>query len=156
VIAVSPDGTEALASVGTRMIERIRVSDGAVEDSLALDGGESSRPHALMYAGSWRDDRVVANSDRGLVVMNLRGGLHVESVLATPGFPHGISEPVFTDDTHIQGWADLPGPTPTAADVGEPAYDNALVDCDLAAGTCTVGAANPARKWTRWITNPSR
>jgi hypothetical protein len=42
------------------------------------------------------------------------------------------------------------------ADVGEPAYDNALVDCDLATGTCTVGTANPARKWTRWITNPSR
>jgi hypothetical protein len=156
VIAVSPDGADALASVGTRMLERIRVSDGAVEDSLALDGGGSSLPHALMYAGSWQGDRIVANSDRGLVVMNVRGGLHVESVFATPGFPHGISEPVFTDATHIQGWADLPSPTPTAADVGEPAYDNALVDCDLATGTCTVGAANPARKWTRWITNPSR
>jgi hypothetical protein len=156
VIAVSPDGTEALASVGTRMLERIRVSDGAVEDSLALDGGGSSVPHALMYAGGWQGDRIVANSDRGVVVVNVRGGLHVESVFATPGFPHGISEPVFTDDTHIQGWADLPSPTPTAADVGEPAYDNALVDCDLATGTCTVGAANPARKWTRWITNPSR
>jgi len=156
VIAVSPDGTEVLASVGTRMIERIQVSDGSVEDSLALDGAGSSLPHALMYSGSWRGDRVVANSDRGLVVLNVRGGLHLESEFATPAFPHGVSEPVFTDDTHIEGWADLPAPTPTAGEVGEPAYDNALVDCDLATGTCTVGAANAARTWTRWITNPSR
>src|SRR4051794_7143793 len=48
VIAVSPDGTEVLASVGTRMLERIRVSDGAVQDSLALDSGASG-PNALMY-----------------------------------------------------------------------------------------------------------
>ena len=156
VIALSPDGTELLASVGTRMLERIRVSDGAVEDSLALDGAGSSLPRALMYSGSWRGDRVVANSDRGLVVFNVRGGLHLESQFATPAFPHGIAEPTFTDDTHVQGWADLAGPTPTADDIGEPAYDNALVECDLATATCTIGATNPARKWTRWITNPSR
>jgi hypothetical protein len=156
VIAVSPDGTEALASVGTRMLERIRVVDGAVQDSLALDDLGSVGVHALMYSGSWRGDRIAANSDRGLVVLNVRGGLHVESQFATPSFPHGINEPAFTDDTHIQGWADLPNPTPTASDVGEPVYDNALVDCDLATGQCTVGAASPARKWTRWITNPSR
>jgi hypothetical protein len=153
-IAVSPDGNEVLASVGTRMLERIRISDGAVADSLALDTSPTL-PQALMYAGSWRGDRVVANSDRGLVVVNVRGGLHVEAVLATPAFPHGVAEPVFTDDTHVQGWADLPRPTPTASDVGEPSYDNALVDCDLATGQCTFGAASPARKWTRWITNPS-
>jgi hypothetical protein len=152
-IAVSPDGTEVLASVGTRMLERIRISDGAVEDSIALDSSPTL-PHALMYAGSWHGDRIVANSDRGLVVVNVRGGLHVESVLATPAFPHGVAEPVFTDDTHVEGWADVRAPTPTSVD--EPAYDNALVDCDLATGQCTVGAANPARKWTRWITNPSR
>jgi hypothetical protein len=156
VIAVSPDGTEVIASVGTRMIERIRVSDGAVQDSLALDNGPSTLPHALMYSGDWRGDRIVANSDLGLVVLNVRGGLHVESQFATPSFPHGIAEPTFIDDTQVQGWADLPEPSPTARDVGEPAYDNALVDCDLATGRCTIGAANPARKWTRWITNPSR
>jgi hypothetical protein len=153
-IAVSPDGREVLASVGTRMLERIRVSDGAVEDSLALDASPTL-PRALMYAGSWRGDRIVANSDSGLVVVNVRGGLHVETVLATPAFPHGIAEPVFTDDTHVEGWADLPHPTSTPGDVGEPAYDNALVDCDLATGQCAVGPASPARKWARWITNPS-
>ena len=156
VIAVSPDGTEVLASAGTRMLERIRVSDGALQDSLALDNGSSALPDALMYSGSWRGDRIVANSEQGLVVLNVRGGLHVESQFATPSFPHGMAEPVFTDDTNIEGWADLPEPTRTAAGVGEPAYDNALVDCDLATGRCTVGAANPARKWTRWFTNPSR
>ena len=154
-IAVSPDGNEVLASVGTRMLERIRISDGAVEDSLALDTSPAI-PRALMYAGSWRGDRIAANSDRGLVIVNVRGGLHVEASLATPSFPHGVAEPVFTDDTHIEGWADLPQPTSAAGGIGEPAYDNALVDCDLVTGRCSVGAANPALKWTRWITNPSR
>src|SRR4051812_43213999 len=134
VVAVSPDGREVLASVGTRMLERIRVSDGAVQDSLALDNGGSSLPQALMYSGSWRGDRIVATSEQGLVVLNVRGGLHFESQFATPSFPHGIAEPVFTDDTNIEGWADLPEPTRTAAGVGEPAYENALVDCDLATG----------------------
>src|SRR5262249_14835657 len=105
-IAVSPDGSEVLASVGTRMLERIRISDGGVEDSLALDTS-SALPRALMYAGSWRGGRIVANSDRGLVIVNVRGGLHVEAILATPSFPHGVAEPVFTDDTRIEGWADL-------------------------------------------------
>ena len=68
-------------------------------------------PQALMYAGSWRGDRIVANSDGGLVVLNVRGGLHVETVFATPAFPHGIAEPVFTDDTHVEGWADVAKPT---------------------------------------------
>lgn len=156
VVAVSPDGNEILASVGTRMLERIRVTDGAVQDSLALDSLGSPGLHALMYSGSWRGDRVVANSDQGLVVLNIRGGLHVESHFATPSFPHGIAEPTFVDETRVQGWADLPDPSTTAGDVGEPAYDNALVECDLATGRCTIGGANPARKWTRWITNPSR
>lgn len=153
VVAISPDGTEVLTSVGTRMLERIRVSDGAVEDSVPLDA--SSGPHALMYGGSWRGDRIVANSDRGLVVVNVRGGLHVESQFATP-FPHGIAEPVFTDDTHVEGWADLPNQDTTATSTDEAAYANALVECDLATASCTVGSPSPARKWTRWITNPSR
>jgi hypothetical protein len=138
------------------MLERIRVSDGAVQDSLALDGLGSPGLHAVMYSGSWHGDRIVANSDQGLVVLNVRGGLHVESHFVTPSFPHGVAEPAFADDTHVQGWADLPEPSSTTDGVGEPAYDNALVDCDLATGHCTIGAANPARKWTRWITNPSR
>src|SRR3954454_10390896 len=110
VIAVSPDGSDVLASVGTRMLERIRVSDGAVQDSLALDGLGSPGVHALMYSGSWRGDRIVPTSDRGLVVLNVRGGLRVESHFATPSFPHGVAEPVFVDDAHVQGWADLPEP----------------------------------------------
>ena len=159
-IAVSPDGSEVLATVGIRTVELIRISDGAVEDTLSLDApaepGSPPAPAALMYGGTWLGDRVVANSDRGLVVLNVRGGLHIESLFKTPSFPHGITEPVLTGETHVQGWADLANPQPTAGNVGEPAYDNGLVDCDLATGSCAVGEPNPARKWTRWITNPSR
>jgi hypothetical protein len=122
---------------------------------MSLDGTPGS-PSALMYAGSWRGDRVVANSDRGLVVLDLHGGLHVESVFATPSFPHGIKEPVLVDDTHVRGWAELALHQQAAGSTDEPASDNALVDCDLATGACTVGSANPSREWARWITNPSR
>src|SRR5919198_3146159 len=112
VIALSPDGARLLVTVGRRMAEIVRVADGAVESSLALDGpgvaepGSSSTPHALMYSGSWFGDRVVANSDAGLIVLNVKDGVRIESVFTTP-FPHGIIEPTFTDETHVIGWADL-------------------------------------------------
>jgi hypothetical protein len=158
-VALSPDARRVLITAGRRMVEVVRIADGAVEQSLALDGpaiaapGSTTTPHALMYSGSWSGDRVVANSDAGLVVLNVKDGLRIESIFKTP-FPHGITEPTFTDDTHIIGWADL-APVSTGKDV-EPAYDHALVSCDLLATTCVVGPSQPARKWTRWITNPSR
>jgi hypothetical protein len=155
-IAVSPDGTKVLAAVGIRTLEVIRIADAAIEDTLSLEGGSASAPDALMYGGSWRGDRIVANSDRGLVVLNVHGGLHIESVFATPGMRHGINEPVLVGETRVQGWADVGSPHPTANGTGEPAYDNALVDCDLATASCSIGQPNPARKWTRWVTNPSR
>jgi hypothetical protein len=157
-VAVSPDASKVLATVGVRTLEVIRIADGAVEDTLSLDAAEPGSPPipgALMYGGSWSGDRIVANSDRGLVVLNVRGGLHIESLFETPSLPHGINEPLLTGETHVQGWADLANPQP-AGNIGEPAYDNALVDCDLATGSCAVGKPDPARKWTRWITNPSR
>jgi hypothetical protein len=159
-IAISPDASKVLAAVGVRTLEVIRIADGAVEDTLSLDApsepGSPTTPAALMYGGSWVGDRIVANSDRGLVVLNVRGGLHIESLFETPSFPHGVNEPVLVDETHVQGWADLAHPEKSADDVGEPAYDNALVDCDLATGSCAVGQSDPARTWTRWIMNPSR
>jgi hypothetical protein len=158
-IAISPDATKVLAAVGVRTLEVIRIADGAVEDTLSLDNtepGSPPTPAALMYDGSWLGERIVANSDRGLVVLNVRGGLHIESLFETPSFPHGVNEPVLVDETHVRGWAALAHPQQTTRNVDEPAYDNALVDCDLATGSCAVGNPEPARTWTRWITNPSR
>jgi hypothetical protein len=157
-IALSPDGAKGLAAVGFRTLEVIRVADAAVEDTLSLDApqGTPTPPQALMYGGSWRGDRIVANSDRGLVVLNVNGGLHIESVFSTPDLPHGINEPVLVGDTRVQGWADVGKAHPTQNGAGEPAYDNALVDCDLALGSCSADQANPARQWVRWVTNPSR
>jgi hypothetical protein len=157
-IAVSPDGAKVLAAVGFRTLEIIRVADGAIEDTLSLDAAHSlaTAPHALMYGGSWRGDRIVAKSDRGLVVLNVQGGLHIESVLSSPDLPHGINEPVLVDETRVQGWADVGKPHPTQSGAGEPAYDNALVDCDLATVSCSFDQPNPARQWARWVTNPSR
>jgi hypothetical protein len=157
-IAVSPDGTRVLAAVGFRTLEVIRVENAAVEDALSLDAapGTPTPPHALMYGGSWRGDRIVAKSDRGLVVLNVNGGLHIESIFATPDFAHGINEPVLVGETRVQGWADVGKGHPTQSGAGEPAYDNALVDCDLALGSCSADQQNPARQWARWVTNPSR
>jgi hypothetical protein len=157
-IAVSPDGARVLAAVGFRTLEVIRVADAAVEDTLSLDSaqGTVTPPHALMYGGSWSGDRIVAKSDRGLVVLNVHGGLHIESVFSTPDLPHGINEPVLVGDTLVQGWADVGEAHPTENGAGEPAYDNALVDCDLATASCSVDQPNPARQWARWVTNPSR
>jgi hypothetical protein len=157
-IAVSPDGAKVLVAVGFRTLEIIRVADGAIEDTLSLDAAQSSAtaPHTLMYGGSWRDDRIVAKSDHGLVVLNVHGGLHIESVLSSPDLPHGINEPVLGDETRVQGWADVGKPHSTQSGAGEPAYDNALVDCDLATVSCSVDQPNPARQWARWVTNPSR
>lgn len=157
-IAVSPDGTKVLAAVGFRTLEVIRVEDAAVEDTLSLDPtqGTPTPPRALMYGGSWRGDRIVAKSDRGLVVLNVNGGLHIESNFSTPDFAHGINEPVLIGETRVQGWADVGKAHPTQGGAGEPVYDNALVDCDLALGSCSADQPNPARRWARWITNPSR
>jgi hypothetical protein len=160
-IAVSPDASRVLVTVGRRMVEIVRVADGAIEASMPLDGegvaapDSATTPHALMFAGSWHGDRVVANSDVGLVVLNVAHGIRIESVIKTPGFPTGITEPTFLDDSHLIGWADL-GSLPGKDATDEPAYDNALVQCDLAAKSCAVGAASPARTWARWVVNPSR
>jgi hypothetical protein len=115
----------------------------------------ATTPHALMFAGSWYGERVVANSDVGLVVLNVAHGIRIESVIKTPGFPTGITEPTLLDDSHLIGWADL-GSLPGKDAKDEPAYDNALVQCNLTAKSCAVGAASPARTWARWVVNPSR
>jgi hypothetical protein len=156
-IAISPDGSRVLVSVGRRMVEVVRVEDGAIEASMPLDGAPESltTPHALMFAGSWYGDRVVANSDVGLVVLDVGDGIHIESVLATPEFPTGITEPTLLDDSHLIGWANI-GVQPGPGAKDEPDYDNALVECDLAAASCNVGTASSGRTWTRWLTNPSR
>jgi hypothetical protein len=134
------------------MVAVVRISDGAIESSLSLEAG-SGGPQTLMPTGSWLGDRVVADSDAGLVVLNVKDGLRIESIFKT-SFPHGVIEPTFTDETHIIGWADT-----TAVPVGlhaEPAYENTLVSCDLRTLECTAGPSVPGRTWTRWVTNPSR
>ena len=162
IVALSPDGERILVTVGRRMVQVVRVSDGAIEASMPLDGDgvatedSPTTPHYLMFSGSWRGDRVVANSDLGLVVLNVADGLRIESILATPQFPHGVVEPTFTADARVIGWADLAGGDRPVGANAEPAWDHALVSCDLAAASCTIGEAQPARSWTRWIGNPSR
>jgi hypothetical protein len=162
VVAVAPDAERLLVTTDRRMVEIVRVADGAVEASMALDGegvaapDSRSTPHYLMYSGSWRGDRVVANSDRGLVVLDVSDGIRIESVFATPRFEHGLYEPTFTDDAHVVGWANLAGRSHPFGESGEPTWDHALVSCDLATASCTVGQASPARMLTRWVQNPSR
>jgi hypothetical protein len=158
-IALSPDGARVLVTVDRQVVEVVRIADGAIESSFTLDGpgvagyDSASTPHALMYAGSWSGDRIVANSDVGLVVLNAKDGLRIESVFKTP-FAHGVTEPTFVDDSTVVGWANLEPVAVSKTD--EPAYTHALVSCDLATASCAQSASQPARSWTRWVTNPSR
>jgi hypothetical protein len=161
VIALSPDGSRALVTVNRRTVEVVRIADGAIESSMTLDGegvapDDPSTPHYLEYSGSWRGDRVVANSDVGLVVLDVEGGIEIESVLATPEFAGGLVQPTFTDDSHVVGWANLAATERSTGPNSEPTYDNALVSCDLAASSCTAGESRPELSWTRWVGNPSR
>ena len=161
LIALSPDGSRVLVTVGRRMVEIVRVRDGAIEASMPLDGDgiaapdSPTTPHALMFSGSWHGDRVIANSDVGLVVLNVRDGIKIESVFDTGSFPTGLAEPTLVGDAHFIAWANL-GSRPGSEATDEPAYENALVECDLIALSCTVGTPAPGRTWTRWVTNPSR
>lgn len=162
VIALSPDGTRVLVSSGRRMVQIVRIDDGAIEASLALDGDgiaapdSDTTPHMLEFSGSWRGKHVVANSDAGLVVLDVSDGIRIASVFATPAFAHGISEPRFVDDRHVVGWANLAASERAPAPQVESDWDHALVRCDLVAETCATGKAHPQRELTRWIENPSR
>lgn len=159
---MAPDGHRALVTTSTGIAQIIRIADGTVEKALSLDDLGASAPdspqelRAPMYSGSWHGDRVVANSASGLVVINVRDRLRIESVFSTPAFGHGIAEPVLKDDTHVVGCADLDVAPLPAGTPQEPAYDHALVRCDLQTAICETGPASPASSWTRWITNPSR
>ncbi len=162
VIALSPDGSRVLVTVGRRMLEVVRVADGAVEASLPLDGAgvadpsSPTTPHYLMYSGSWRGNRVVANSDLGLVVLNVDEGIEVESVIATPEFAHGLVEPRFVNDATVVGWVDLASTKQVLNERSEPLWDQALASCDLNTMSCSVGDPSPPRAWQRWVQNPSR
>jgi hypothetical protein len=159
VIAVSPNGSRVLATIARRTVAIIDVASGGIESSISLDGGASSAgpmPSALMYNGSWVGNRAVANSDVGLVVLDTGGTLRIESVLTTSsGVPSGLKEPMLLDGGRVVGWIDV-GDPPAKEATDEPAYDNALVECDLTAASCVVGTPKPARTWTRWVSNPSR
>jgi hypothetical protein len=161
IIALSPDGTRVLVTVDRRLVEVIRLADGAVLSTLELDGNgiapdAPGTPHYLMYSGSWRGDRVVANSDVGLVILNVAGGIRIESVMATTAFAHGLVEPRFVDDTRVIGWADIAATERIVAEHSDLAYDNALAVCDLATTSCTIGDQRPNAQWTRWVDNPSK
>ena len=157
MIAVSPDGSKVLAAVGMRTLEVIRVADAAIEDSLSLDGaappGGPPLPHTLMYGGNWRDERVVANSDRGSS-FSICGAVCTSSRCSQR--PHfrtvSTSRSSWTTRTS-RGWADLAEPSVSGVD--EPAHDNALVECDLATDPCSVDA-EPGSQVGGWVTNPSR
>lgn len=150
IVAISPDGLQVLVATDDRALEVIRVADGAVTASLRLDGlgvaaiDSTTTPHYVQYSGSWLGDRVVANSDLGLILLAVPAGtIRIETILATPDLPHGIVEPTFVDAAHVRGWADITISTLNASPNEEPGYDNALVSCDLDLLTCTRGEASP-------------
>jgi hypothetical protein len=164
LVAVSPDGTRAFVTAGRRTIEIIRVEDGSVEASLVLDGEgvadveSSTTPHGIGYSGSWYGDRVIADSDMGLIVFDVKNGIRIESIMNPRDLAWNIYDPELLDDTNLIGWTHLPRPSrQEKGSSGPPTeeYDDALVECDLTAESCAIGARTRT-DLQRWVSNPSR
>ncbi len=159
-LAISPDATKVLLSVGGRRLELVRIKDAAITASLPRGRLRSpglpraSISSALTGGGDWYQDRVVLASDRGLVLLKVGDALRVEAVTALPpSLPNAINEPHFIDQHRIVGWADVGEPRGPTTD--EPAYKNALVLCDIKLARCELGNPAPPRDWMRWVVNPS-
>jgi hypothetical protein len=156
-IAVSPDGTKVLAAAGVRTLEVIRVADAAIEDTLLA----RHCVRTFRAAGADVRRKLARRQGRSQLRSRARGSQYTRRAARRVGVRDARlsarnRRAVFTDDTSVEGWADVGKLRGTPGGTGEPAYDNALVDCDLVTQSCVVDQANPARKWTRWVTNPSR
>lgn len=162
VVGISPDGQQALVSVGAP-------GDGGATLSLrnVADSSESAQlpvasiqdpvtGRALTWiAGpaSWVGDHVLVSSDAGLVVLRVAAGsisaeqvLHVDVDRTTTG---SIYEPRFTDDAAhgFVWWADVPA--------GERAPGSAQFVCDRYSLTCKQNATVAASHAQRPVYNLS-
>lgn len=150
LVAISPDGTQALVSDGsgaTRLLD--------AESGLEVARLDEPASLSLSYGGSWAGERIVAETAGGLVVLRAsRSGLAVERTLALPrkALPMGVHEPQFADaaGSRVVAWA------PVRGDGGRAhgrLYE--YVDCDVADATCSVGPPRTDRVFSQTY-NPSR
>jgi hypothetical protein len=147
MLGISPDGTQALVSVGAAghgglALSLRKVADSTQAAALSLSSVvDPVSGHALQWVGapaSWVGDHVVLGSDAGLLVLRVSAGtiaaeqvLHVDLDHETTG---SLYEPRFADASArtIVWWADAPGDGPPVS---------AQYVCDRFALTCTRAAA---------------
>jgi hypothetical protein len=148
LLAVTPDGERVVvadspADSDTPSVQLIRVDDGStIGAAFVADARDplTNAPQTWMLGpGSWADDRVVAASSSGLVVIRVGETLDFEQVLHLDSAtqPEGaLFEPRFAGGARtIAAWSQLPGTDP-------PRF--AQLVCDRTQLACTRGPAVPA------------
>jgi hypothetical protein len=155
MLGLSPDGSQALVSVGAAGHGGAALSVRNVVDSTqsatlplssVVDPVTGHAPRWVGAPASWVGDHVVLGSDTGLLVLRVSSAsiaveqvLHVDLDHETTG---SLYEPRFVDDAArtIVWWADAPGDGPAAS---------AQYVCDRVALTCTRGTAVAAARAPR-------
>lgn len=159
LVAVSPDGTRLVISYANgpaaRLLDVASGKEVARIDAEPASTAPAPAVQRLSYGGSWRGDRVVAETAGGLVVLHVSdSALSVERTLAMPEdtLPMGVHEPQFADEaaTRVIGWAPVPGAGGRAA-----GHEYVYVDCDIADAACSVGPPRQDRVFSQTY-NPSR
>jgi hypothetical protein len=158
LVAVSPDGRQAMVSVYGAKPPLVRVLDiasGRESARLRLDEGAARAAVAwVTEAGSWSGDLVFAKASPGVVVFRVQQRrIAVEQLLAFDGarFPLGIFEPrAAAGGRRVLGWAQLEQAP------GQAVPDTAVVACDRMTRRCEQGPVVSAGLGLRLIYNPSR
>jgi hypothetical protein len=153
LVAVSPDGSEALVSQAGQA-SLIDVASGSTLARLDLDAPDPTTGQPLRYlayGGSWIGDLVAAEGGPGLVLLRLTGSsIAVEDAVALPPaeFPMPPHEPrLRSDGTGVVAWVPIADPN------GQRAY--AYLDCDLATHDCVEGPVLHVSGFYA-LSNPSR
>ena len=152
LVAISPDGTQALVEHGPESgpprVDLIGVGNGTQLASLDLTTVDPA-VGVVSYAGDWEDDLVVAPATAGLAVFRI-SGRHIALVRTVRVTGGGVAEPRFESGSRLTGW------TSSAA-------GGAFVDCDRVTGRCgravplpTARGVNRYPTWRRPVYNPSR
>ena len=153
LVAISPDGTEALVEHGPvngpPRMQLLAVASGARLASLDLTKVDPA-VGVVGYAGDWKDDLAVAPSASGLAIFRVAGrSIELVRAIRVAG-ASGVNEPRFTGAGHVTGW--------TSTEAG-----GSFVDCDRLTGRCGRAVPLPAARgvhgfptWRRPVFNPSR
>ena len=153
LVAISPDGTDALVERGPELgpphVDVLTVANGTRLASLDLTNIDPS-VGVVGYSGDWQGDLVAASSASGVAIFRITENRIELARTLRAASGQGIAEPRFVGASRVTGW--------TSSSSG-----GAFVDCDRASGRCARAVPMPAARgtggfpaWRRPVYNPSR